>query len=44
MSHTNHYTNGLIKNNNIITDIIELNESDNNKIQILLKKKKVVQI
>ena len=28
MSHTNHYTNGLIKNNNIITDIIELNESD----------------
>ena len=28
MNHTNHYTNGLIKNNNIITDIIELNESD----------------
>ena len=28
MNHTNHYTNGLIKNNDIITDIIELNESD----------------
>ncbi len=28
MNHTNHYTNGLIKNKNIITDIIELNESD----------------